>query len=137
MKNISLTTIFIFWIIAVVVTTAGTVFVSTQKSNIALGAGSNNTQIFSFSDSTEVNVSASVSTLLLATSSSRQYARFSNNSNSVLFLALTAGGPAQMNKGIRIGVGESYELRDVNLYLGAVYAIASSTAASTTVAAKQ
>lgn len=104
----------------------------------ALGAGNQNTTFSALSDSTEVLVSASASTLVLATSSSRSYAIIGNNSGaSTIFLSLTGGGAASVNKGIALRPGEKYEIRDVNLYTGAIYAFASSTAASTTVAARQ
>lgn len=101
----------------------------------ASGAGSNNTIITTFQTSTEILASSTASTLLLATSTSRRYAIIGNHSPTAeIFLSLTSGGAAVVNKGIRVPPGGQYEIRDVNLYVGAIYAIASSTSASTTVA---
>lgn len=94
-----------------------------------------------FSDSTEVVGSTTASQLLLATSSSRQYAIIGNNStSSTMFLGMTGGGAAVVNKGVMISAGASYEITGDNLYTGAIYVITRTNGGavgSTTVAAKQ
>lgn len=88
--------------------------------------------------STEVLASSTASTLILATSTARTYAIIGNNSATAsLFLSLTGGGAAVVNKGVKLLPGEKYEINALNLYIGAIYAIASSTSASTTVMAAQ
>ncbi len=121
--------------IALAILLAGSYLPHPEK---ALGAGGQNTFIDKFTDSTEVLASTTASTLLLATSTSRQYAIIGNNSaSSTIYLSLTGGGAAVVNKGVMLVAGASYEIKDSNLYTGAIYVITKTNIASTTVAAKQ
>lgn len=112
------------------------IIVGFDKPEPALGAGGLNTSIDRMTVSTGVMVNTT-STLLLATSTARQYAVFGNLGSSDVFLALTKGNAAVKGEGVRIPPGGSYVIADTNLYTGAIYAIASTTAATTTVAASQ
>lgn len=108
----------------------------------AAGAGAYNTIIFSMNTETEVVGSTTASQLLLATSSgSRQYVFIGNNStSSTMYLGMSGGGAAVVNKGVMIPANTTYELRDVNLYQGAIYVITRTNGGavgSTTVAARQ
>lgn len=104
----------------------------------SLGYAIHGDAIARFDTSTEVLASSTASTLILATSTSRLYAIIGNNSPTAsIFLSLTGGGAAEQNKGIRLAPGEKYEINALNLYTGAIYARASTTSASTTVAARQ
>lgn len=113
-------------------------FRSPEAKN-SLGAGGQNTSFSSFSNQTVVLASASASTLLLATSSSRQYALVTNDSTSTsIYLGMTGGGPARAGDGVMLRAGGSYEIKDVNLYTGAIYVIGGGNqTGSTTIAAKQ
>lgn len=105
------------------------------RPDAALGAGNQNTLISKMTVSTEVLVNTS-STLILATSTGRQYAVITNNSASTnIYLSLT-GSAAVINQGIPLKAGEKYEIKDTNLYFGPVYAIAASAASSSIAAAQ-
>lgn len=76
------------------------------------------------------------STLLLATSSGRQYAAIVNDGSTNIYLELSTG-PAVLYEGIRLNSGGgSYEINLDNLYTGPVYCIAATSAASTTIVSK-
>ena len=63
------------------------------------------------------------STLVLAANPKRADAVFVNDSNQPIYLA--RGNAAVMNAGIRLNAsGGSYEIDNNNLFLGAIYAIA-------------
>jgi hypothetical protein len=64
------------------------------------------------------------STEILAANTNRKMAVFFNNSGSSFYLRL--GGTAEVNKGIRLGPNEIYQIGLVNLWLGAVNAIRAS-----------
>jgi hypothetical protein len=66
-----------------------------------------------------------ISTLALAENNSRKSAIFTNASNEAIYLSL--GSAAEMNKGIYLASsGGKFEINQVNLYFGAVYAICQS-----------
>lgn len=66
------------------------------------------------------------STLITATSSSRQYLGIVNDGDTAVYLNF--GNAAQLGKGIRLNAnGGSYEINGNNLFMGAVYGIATST----------
>lgn len=72
---------------------------------------------------------ANTTTEVLAANNDRSFARFSNDSDEVIYLAL--GAAAVANKGIRLAPGttaydSSFELNSTNLFKGAVNAICSS-----------
>jgi len=76
------------------------------------------------------------STLLLATSSARQYAAFVNDGSTNIYLELSQS-PAVKYEGIRLNSGGgAYEINLDNLYTGPVYCIADTSAASSTVTYK-
>lgn len=63
-----------------------------------------------------------VSTLVLEANPSRVTLELINDSKSIMYLGL--GHDAVMNKGIRLNAnGGSYGMDDLNLFLGAIYAI--------------
>ena len=102
------------------------------------GYGIQGDLITKMNTSTEVLVASTTSTLVLATSTARTYAIIGNNSTTnSLFLSLTGGGAAVVNRGIKLLPGEKYEINALNLYIGAIYAIASTSPASSTVMAAQ
>lgn len=73
------------------------------------------------------------STLLMGTSTSRQYAAIVNDGSTNIYLELSQG-PAVLYEGIRLNSGGgSYEIVQDNLYTGPIYCIADTSAASTTV----
>lgn len=73
----------------------------------------------------EVTVGTS-STLITATSSSRQYLGIVNDGDTAVYINF--GNAAQLGKGIRLNAnGGSYEVNGENLFMGAVYGIATST----------
>lgn len=109
-----------------------------DSARTAHGAGSLNTIIFRMSDSTAALGSTTGSTLLLATSTSRSYAVFTNlSTTSQVYLSLGGGTPARRFEGVTIAPQGTYEIRDANLYTGAVYFTSFPNAATTTVAASQ
>ena len=60
--------------------------------------------------------------LILAENSNRRYALITNDSDTIIYLAL--GGAAEVNKGIRLNAnGGSYEINWTNRYTGSIYAI--------------
>lgn len=76
------------------------------------------------------------STLLLATSTARQYAAIVNDGSTNIYLE-TSKGPAVLYEGIRLNSGGgSYEINQDNLYTGPIYCIAATSAASTTLTYK-
>lgn len=80
---------------------------------------------------TKVAVETS-STLVLAANPKRMNAIFCNDSNKPIYLA--RGNAAVMNEGIRLSATTSkYEINALNLFCGAVYAIATGGAKNLTV----
>ena len=71
--------------------------------------------------------STDASTLVVATSSERQYLAIVNDSANTVYICLTMLG-CDGNTGIRLNAnGGSYEINQENLYTGPVYGSASST----------
>lgn len=137
MKNKIIDSIYVIIIIAFIFYGVLIVQLKQAKFTLPAGYGIQGDLITKMSTSTEVLTTTS-STLVLATSTARTYANIGNNSsNSYIFLSLTGGGAAVVNKGVRLAPGEKYEINALNLYIGSIYAIASSTSASTTVMAAQ
>lgn len=82
-----------------------------------------------------VDVSASTSTLVLASNVGRVYAAIVNNSANSIWISL--GAAAVANKGILLNAnGGSYEINPNNMYVGNIYAIASSTTSTVTIVEK-
>lgn len=76
------------------------------------------------------------STLLIATSTGRQYAAIVNDGSTDIYLELS-NGPAVLYEGIRLNAGGgAYEINLDNLYTGPIYCIAKTSAASSTVTYK-
>ena len=72
------------------------------------------------------------STLLVGTSTAREYLAIVNDGSNNIYLELS-NGPAVLYEGIRLNSGGgSYEIDFDNLYTGPVYCIADTSAASTT-----
>jgi hypothetical protein len=115
---------------ASLVVACGVTLVGTGRET-ALGAGG---QVSPFvpTVSAGANVSTTTSSVILATSTSRTYAVIVNDGTLPVYLALRNGAPATHQSGIRLSAGEAYEIRDVNLYAGAVSAIASTTGVTAT-----
>ena len=62
------------------------------------------------------------STLVMASKASRRYASFVNNSDAMIWLS--KGEAAVVDEGIPLNAtGGSYEITEINLYTGPVYAI--------------
>lgn len=82
---------------------------------------------------TDTKVAVGISsTLVLAANPKRMDAVFVNDSNKPIYLA--RGNAAVMNEGIRLSATSSkYEINALNLFRGAVYAIASGGAKNLTV----
>ncbi len=79
---------------------------------------------------------STASTLVLATSTARQYVAIVNDSATTTYLGL--GVAAVGSNGIRLNAnGGSYELDANNLFTGAIYCISSSTSATVTTVASQ
>lgn len=80
---------------------------------------------------TKIDVGTS-STLVLAANPKRMDAVFVNDSNQPIYLA--RGNAAVMNEGIRLNAsGGNYEINALNLFRGAIYAIATGGAKNLTV----
>lgn len=87
-----------------------------------------NEEIFASVTNTSITV-GSTTTEVLVLDNHRKFARFTNDSDEVIYLAL--GADAVKNKGIRLAPGttaydNSFELNRTNLYKGAVNAICTS-----------
>lgn len=85
------------------------------------------TNIMTRVTSASSTVSTSGSTVVLATSTSRSYARITNDSatNKVY---LSFGSAAAQGKGLALPPNTSWEMTDANLFYGAIYAVASTSA---------
>ena len=92
----------------------------------------------SFSSAT--NASSTVGTTavqILAASATRQYALFTNDSDTVIYLNLGASSTAAIGKGMRLNAnGGSYEISSDNLYIGIISAISSADTKNLTVVYK-
>ncbi|CAM5999297.1 unnamed protein product [Sphagnum balticum] len=90
-----------------------------------------------------MNVSTGVSvgdtsTLLLPASSGRVYAVIVNDGSEPVYLAMTGGGAAVANSGVRLNAdGGSYEINFLNQYVGAIYGITATSTSNVTVSASQ
>lgn len=78
--------------------------------------------LFTSATNTKVTVAAT-STAVLTAKTAREFARITNDSDSVIYLAL--GAAAVMNQGIRLAVGGHFEINSTNLYTGTINAICS------------
>lgn len=79
---------------------------------------------------------ATASTVVLATSTGRQYAVLVNDGANPIYLGF--GKAAVVGQGIRLNAtGGSYEINYENLYVGAINAIASGGSSNLTVTAKE
>lgn len=131
MKNTLIT------IIAVAITVAGVMFgfeyrAGQQQAPSSLG------EINRYSgDLTTTSVlCGTTSTLLVGTSTARQYLALVNDGSTNIYLELSKG-PAVLYEGIRLNSGGgAYEINLDNLYVGPIYCIAATSAASTTVTSK-
>ena len=79
---------------------------------------------------TQINASSTVaaatSTLILGSNTGRKYALISNDSANIVYLSF--GSVAVSGKGVRLNAnGGTYEITDVNLFLGDVYGYSSAT----------
>jgi len=65
---------------------------------------------------------------VLSTKTSRQYALIQNDSDTSVYLALGASTTAAVNEGIRLNAnGGSYEINELNLYTGEIWATSSAS----------
>lgn len=72
------------------------------------------------------------STLILATSSARQYAILVNDSPIyTIYLSMNKGAPAALYSGIALKPGTSFTINANNGYIGAIYGIATTSATTT------
>lgn len=85
-----------------------------------------------FTTASNVNVEVDTSsTEVLEADDTRVFARITNDSDAVIYLAL--GEAAVMNKGIRLAVGGYFEINITNLYTGSVNAIAAAGSKTLTI----
>lgn len=78
------------------------------------------------------------SILLLATSTTRQYARICNDSSAnKIYLMINGGGQAVIGNGILLNSLTCFQLSYPDMITGAIYGVASSSPASTTISALQ
>lgn len=110
-------------------------YLNTAPGKVTADAIYNN-YITKMSISNVVSVTTS-STLVLATSTARSYAIFSNDSANPVYLALNNGLPAIADSGILLNASSTYEIRDVNGYIGSVYAISKGATSNVLVTAAQ
>ena len=78
-----------------------------------------------FTTATNAKVTvAATTTEVLEADDMRVFARITNDSDEVIYLAL--GEDAVMNQGIRLAVGGHFEINSTNLYTGVINAICAS-----------
>lgn len=91
-----------------------------------LGAGdSTQSQIYSIPTNSSTTLSASISTLIVATSTSRNALVISNDSNNTVYLSI--GATAVPGKGIRLNASSTYELNPLQMFTGAIYGYTTAT----------
>lgn len=98
-----------------------------QPQRAEATAGGSDTTIIKATTAASTTVSASASTQIMATSTSRVYAMICNDDPSDI-LFLNFGNNAALDKGIRVSAGNCFEIGRGNRFTGAVNGIASSTA---------
>ena len=132
MKESSKLAIVIASTLTAVITLAGLTFISTQKSTKSVGGLEYN--YLPQKPLNNYNISCGTgSTLLAATTTSRQYMAISNDSANKVYISL--GTPAATGTGILLQANApmNYELANFNMYLGAIYCIAPAGASSVAV----
>lgn len=105
-----------------------------NQTSLSTGAFETANGFTAASASTGVSVT-SASTLVLATTSSRTYARISNLSAAAIYCNMDLSKPAVAYSGIMIAASSSYVVSDAesNLYKQAINCISPSGTASTTI----
>lgn len=108
-----------------------------QPSNVSLGSDAPNTLRGSATVSTGTTITTT-SASVLAASSARQYAVFTNDSATVpIYLSFTGSTAAVANKGVALEPLQSVVINLSNQYVGQVNAVTASTTAVLTVTAFQ
>ncbi len=111
-------------IIAILLAVFG--YTTYTNSNVAtFGDGISITSNFTVPTTSSSTV-VSTSTLIVATSTARNYLSISNDSNNVIYLSI--GGVARVGKGIRLATGTTYEMKTgQNIFTAAIYGVATAS----------
>lgn len=100
----------------------------------AINLGSTTVAQNSYLPTTGSSTVTTSSTVVLATSTGREYAIITNDSANTLYISI--GSPAVVGKGIRLGTttgdSRSYEIKGDNLFQGPVYGISTASSNVTT-----
>lgn len=117
---------------SIIITIINLESVQVKKISTSVALGSSEEARFNNANTQTGVLVGTSSTLILATSTARQFVYLVNdNASTTIYLSMNKGAPALLYSGIALKAGSSFMINTTNGYIGAIYGVATQIATTT------